>query len=195
MSRADGRKRADRCSLLIVFRATSSQESALKGLRHAIARGHALLPSPSVRCVSASSSGLMLSWPLVLRVIHASSKAVSTITRVWGSKEPLPKPCMGGWRRSLSGPREQKGAYVSSPPHQIVLVTACCNGHSPRVQMTAAIAVEGEERPDIRRNACNQVGHAMLGSAIQFTQQFIADPANLILGHPLVGKHGKFPRG
>src|SRR5260370_29545617 len=52
MSRADGRKRADRCSLLIVFRATSSQESAPKGLRHAIARGHALLPSPSVRCVS-----------------------------------------------------------------------------------------------------------------------------------------------
>src|SRR5438132_14377439 len=42
----------------------------------------------------ASSSGLMLSWPLVLRVIHASSKAVSTITRVLGSKEPLPKPCM-----------------------------------------------------------------------------------------------------
>jgi hypothetical protein len=35
--------------------------------------------------------------------------------------------------------------------------------------MTAAIAVEGEERPDIRRNACNQVGHAMLVGAIQFT--------------------------
>src|SRR5260370_34903104 len=52
MSRADGRKRAERCSLLIVFRATSSQESAPKGLRHAIARGHALLPSPGVRCVS-----------------------------------------------------------------------------------------------------------------------------------------------
>jgi len=29
--------------------------------------------------------------------------------------------------------------------------------------MTAAIAVEGEERPDIRRNACNQVGHALDG--------------------------------
>jgi hypothetical protein len=61
--------------------------------------------------------------------------------------------------------------------------------------MTAAIAVEGKERPDFRRNACNQVGDAMLVGAIQFTQQFIADWANLILGHPWVGKHRKSPRG
>jgi len=61
--------------------------------------------------------------------------------------------------------------------------------------MTAAIAVEGEERPDIRRNACNQVGHAMLVGAVQFTQQFVADRANLILGDPSVGKHRKSPRG
>ena len=78
------------------------------------------------------------------------------------------------------------------PPHRTKSSWSQLAAMAP-VQMTAAIAVEGEERPDIRRNACNQVGHAMLGSAIQFTQQFIADRANLILGHPSVGKHGKFP--
>src|SRR5262245_3433828 len=36
----------------------------------------------------------MLALPLVLRVIHASSKAVSRITRVSGSKDPLPIPSM-----------------------------------------------------------------------------------------------------
>jgi hypothetical protein len=61
--------------------------------------------------------------------------------------------------------------------------------------MAAAIAVEGEERPDIRRNACNQVGHAMLVGAVQFTQHFVADRANLILGDPSVGKHRKSLRG
>jgi hypothetical protein len=65
---------------------------------------------------------------------------------------------------------EEKGAYVSSRPHQIVLVTASCNGQSRRVQMTAAIAVEGEARPDIRRNGCNQVGDAVLVGAEQFAQ-------------------------
>src|SRR5215813_7969325 len=42
----------------------------------------------------ASSSGLMVALPLLLRVIHASSKAVSRITRVSGSKDPLPIPSM-----------------------------------------------------------------------------------------------------
>src|SRR5262249_38375268 len=36
----------------------------------------------------------MLALPLFLRVIHASSKAVSRITRVSGSKDPLPIPSM-----------------------------------------------------------------------------------------------------
>jgi hypothetical protein len=36
----------------------------------------------------------MLALPLDLRVIHASSKAVSRITRVSGSKDPLPIPSM-----------------------------------------------------------------------------------------------------
>jgi hypothetical protein len=34
----------------------------------------------------------MFAFPLVLRVIHASSKAVSSTTRVSGSKDPLPVP-------------------------------------------------------------------------------------------------------
>src|SRR5262249_26080021 len=38
--------------------------------------------------------GLILLLPLVLRVIHASSKAVSKTTRVSGSKDPLPIPSM-----------------------------------------------------------------------------------------------------
>src|SRR5215813_3585403 len=42
----------------------------------------------------ASSSGLMVALPLLLRVIHASSKAVSRITRVSGAKDPLPIPSM-----------------------------------------------------------------------------------------------------
>src|SRR5215813_10574998 len=36
----------------------------------------------------------MVALPLLLRVIHASSKAVSRITRVSGSKDPLPIPSM-----------------------------------------------------------------------------------------------------
>src|SRR5262245_46708373 len=42
----------------------------------------------------ASSSGLMVALPLLLRVIHASSKAVSRITRVSESKDQLPIPSM-----------------------------------------------------------------------------------------------------
>jgi hypothetical protein len=48
--------------------------------------------------------------------------------------------------------------------------------------MTAAIAVEGEKRPDIGGNACNQVGHAVFVGAVQVTQEFIADRANLVIG-------------
>jgi hypothetical protein len=61
--------------------------------------------------------------------------------------------------------------------------------------MTAAIAVEGEERPDIGPDGCNQVAHAVLGGAVQFTQQFIADWANFILGRLSVAEHRKSPRG
>src|SRR6266550_3619876 len=42
----------------------------------------------------ASSLGLILLLPLLLSVIHASSKAVSRITSVSGSKVPLPSPSM-----------------------------------------------------------------------------------------------------
>src|SRR5262249_61038428 len=41
-----------------------------------------------------SSLGLILRLALVLRVIHASSNAVSKTTRVSGSNDPLPIPSM-----------------------------------------------------------------------------------------------------
>src|SRR5262249_14326910 len=51
--------------------------------------------SPSIakrNTARASSSGFTVLLPTDLSVSHASSKAVSKSTRVWGSKAPLPKP-------------------------------------------------------------------------------------------------------
>jgi hypothetical protein len=68
----------------------------------------------------------MLALPLLLRVIHASSKAVSRITRVSGSKDPLPtanmidacssalSPLTGGYSRPHTVHCGPEGIYVST---------------------------------------------------------------------------------
>src|SRR6476646_7418056 len=62
----------------------------------------------------ASSWGLILLLPFVLSVIHASSKAVSRITSVSGSKDPLLSPSM--FPPYGRGCQEQR--LLESPPHE-----------------------------------------------------------------------------
>src|ERR1700736_5953833 len=81
----------------------------------------------------------------------------------------------------FAGQRVKRGADASTEMDQFALAAACRDRERQRIKMASAITEQRQHRPDLGRDAGDQLRQAMFAGAVHFAEQLIPNRAEVVL--------------